>query len=214
MDPQRRSGLPALPRAGDRHAARAGTGALRRAAPRGRDARRRRALCELRELTLPAARAAEMFAPNLAEFRAQPAIRAQAERGRARRARRGARARAAGRRGSAGHLGHAPAGDRGVRPCARCVVWRPALAGARVPRERVRARRAARPTPTAEARAAHGARADRGARRARPARARRAAPACRDTSWCRRRSAIAPTRIARCRSATARRSRSPTSSRR
>jgi SAM-dependent methyltransferase len=34
--------------------------------------------CELRELTLPPARAAEMFAPNLAEFRTQAAIRAQA----------------------------------------------------------------------------------------------------------------------------------------
>ena len=37
-----------------------------------------RAHAELHELTLPAARAAEMFAPNLAEFRHQPAIREQA----------------------------------------------------------------------------------------------------------------------------------------
>jgi SAM-dependent methyltransferase len=39
---------------------------------------RRRSADHLRELCLPAARAAEMFARNLAEFRTQPAIRAQA----------------------------------------------------------------------------------------------------------------------------------------
>jgi SAM-dependent methyltransferase len=38
----------------------------------------RRLACELRELSLPAARAAALFAANLAEFRQQPAIRAQA----------------------------------------------------------------------------------------------------------------------------------------
>jgi len=37
-----------------------------------------RARAALRELTLPAARVAEMFAPNLAEFRHQPAIRERA----------------------------------------------------------------------------------------------------------------------------------------
>ena len=44
--------------------------AATRSAPRAHD--------ELRELTLPAARAAEMFAPNLAEFRGRPEIREQA----------------------------------------------------------------------------------------------------------------------------------------
>jgi trans-aconitate 2-methyltransferase len=39
----------------------------------------RRGTCALRLLTLPAARAASMFAPNLAEFRRDPAIRAQAD---------------------------------------------------------------------------------------------------------------------------------------
>ena len=38
----------------------------------------RRGACALRELTLPAARAAALFAPNLAEFRRDPAIRAAA----------------------------------------------------------------------------------------------------------------------------------------
>src|SRR5262249_39744375 len=37
-----------------------------------------RAHAELRELTLPAARVAELFAPNLAEFRHPPAIRDRA----------------------------------------------------------------------------------------------------------------------------------------
>jgi SAM-dependent methyltransferase len=42
---------------------------------------RRRSACALRELRLPATRAADMFARNLAEFRLQPAIRAQASEG-------------------------------------------------------------------------------------------------------------------------------------
>lgn len=37
-----------------------------------------RVACELRELRLPAARAAAMFSPNLAEFRYQPAVRERA----------------------------------------------------------------------------------------------------------------------------------------
>ena len=49
-------------------------GARLEAATRGA----RRVACELRELTLPAAQAAAMFSPNLAEFRHQPAVRAQA----------------------------------------------------------------------------------------------------------------------------------------
>ena len=49
-------------------------GARLEAATRGR----RREVVALREVRLPASRAAAMFAPNLAELRAQPAFRAQA----------------------------------------------------------------------------------------------------------------------------------------
>ena len=49
-------------------------GARLEAATRGH----RQRVDRIRELCLPAARAAEMFAPNLAEFRTQPEVRAQA----------------------------------------------------------------------------------------------------------------------------------------
>jgi SAM-dependent methyltransferase len=39
----------------------------------------RRPVCQLRELVLPAQRAAAMFSPNLAEFRRQPEVMAQAD---------------------------------------------------------------------------------------------------------------------------------------